>query len=210
MLFTPQCFDIIHRKTVADERFQPGTTAWEITQCPEEQSFIDNGYYWMENSSDNDWMYYKYKLPLKRRDDWLLHTQLELLRSESYGHYGLVWGFDADIEQLNRFTVSADGERCLVMHFQKDHRVVYHRYQKRFATPLKGTVELSILKISNYYYFLVNKTMIYLCEASAFAAAGPYAGYYLEPGLFVRSPFFKAERLTVQPAVAEPLDAPYL
>lgn len=201
---------MVHRHAVADERFAPGTTGWERVQNEDEHTFIEKGHYWMENRSDTRWMYYKYKLPLKRNDDWMLRTEVELMRREGYGHYGLVWGFDEDREHLNRFTVSADGRRCLVMHFQKDHHVVYHRYQKRLSRPLQGKVELGILKIGSYYYFLLNRELVYVCEASAFAAEGPYAGYYTEPGIFIRSSCFKAERLVVLPAVANLPEQLYL
>jgi hypothetical protein len=210
MTFTPQRFEIIHRETVVHETFQQTPTAWEITSKPEEQAFFKNGCYWMENRSENRWMYYKYKLPLKTKDDWMLKTEIELLSKDAYGHYGLAWGFSENREVLNRFTVSADGERCLVMQFQKDHHRVFHRYQKRIVLDPQQPIELGILKISNYFYFLLNKQVIYICEAGQFANEGPYAGYYVEPDLFIRSRHFIAERLIVQPAVAEPHETLYL
>ena len=207
MFFAPQRFQILHRQVITDERFPPGPTRWEITQKPEEQSFIDQGYYWMENRSYRRWMYYSYKLPLKPGEDWVLHTQMELLSSDGLGHYGLVWGYGKDLYNLNRFTVSADGERCVVMHFNKDHYVVHHRFHKRMDKPFDTEkITLTIMKIRNYYYFMLNKEILYISESSVFAADGPYAGYYVEPGLFVRSPCFKAERLITKNVVAEPTD----
>lgn len=207
MFFAPQRFQILNRETIVDERFCNNSFHWKIIQKIEEQSFFDQGYYWMENRSQRQWMYYSYKLPLKPGEDWVLRTEIELMRCDTLGHYGLVWGFRKALFDLNRFTISADGERCVVMHFNKDHYIVHHRFHNRMDQPLDTEkITLTIMKIKNYYYFMINKMMIYICEASVFAADGPYAGYYVEPGLFVRSPCFKAERLITKNVVAEPTD----
>ena len=203
-MLIPQVIEVIHRQTVVNELFHPGTTPWELVHKESEQAFIKDGYYWMENTSHTDWMYYKYKIPFKRETDWLLDAELELISpsQSSFGHYGLVWGFQEDREYLNKFTVSADGDRCLVMHFQKDHHRIMHRYQKKLTPAPHGQpVQLSILKAQNYYYFLVNRTMVYMCEASCFAHRGPYMGYYVEPGLFIRSPRITLERFITKQAV---------
>lgn len=196
MILTPQAIEILDRQIVFNDLFHPGLSSWEITSKPEEQSYIRNGYYWMENKSDNHWMYYKNKMPLMPSDDFFIDTQLDLLSDRGYGYFGLCWGFDEDKEVLNRFTLSADGERCTVIHFQKDHNRVFHRFQVKTNLQLKNTtIGLSILKIQNYYYFLLNKKLVYCCDVTRFAQQGPYFGYYVEPGLFIRSPYMTVERL---------------
>ncbi len=152
----------------------------------------------MENLTESRWNYYKNKMPANIGENWMIETSIELLSRDQYGHFGIVWGFDDDREHLNRFTISADGERGVVMHFQKDHHRVYHRYQKNFSDlSTSYPVNLAVLKLDNYFYFLVERQLMYICEQSHMANEGNGFGYYIEPGLFIRSSYMTVNRLTL-------------
>jgi len=201
-LVLQQC-DVLHNESLFKDDFDNNLKGWEIVKNDDENAFIKDGYYWMENTSKNRWMYYKTKLPLKRKEDFLIDTEIEILTKDAHGHVGLVWGFDKDREILNRFTVSADGERFLVMHFQRNHHRVFHRYH---SWELKGSstnkIRLSIARIAGYFYFMYNGKTVYTAHASQFADYGPYFGYYVEPGIMIRSRFIEAKRLITQPSEA--------
>ncbi|MFN5335380.1 MAG: hypothetical protein ACK5BV_09355 [Bacteroidota bacterium] len=210
MNIIPQTYEAHYMQQVLQENFLTENNGWEITHKPEERAFIMNRHYWMENLTASRWMYYKKKMPFKKNENWTLQTEIELLSKEEHGHFGLVWGFDQEFDRLNRFTVSADGERGLVMHFQKDHHWVKHRYQKTFSSPLSTKkVHLTILKMEDYFYFLVNRKMMYMCERSNFADMGPYFGYYVEPGLFIRSSQISLERIIITESPKEDFEALY-
>ena len=153
----------------------------------------------MENLTDSKWNFYKSRLPDHLGPNWIIETQIELLSRNEFGHFGLVWGFDQSREYVNRFTLSADGIRGLVMHFQKDHQRVFHRFQKEYSeAQTDGYVDFGLLKIDTYYYFLLNKQLMYVCEQSHFANQGNYFGYYLEPGLQIRSSYMTVNRLKIE------------
>lgn len=198
MIITPQTFQLAENKMVFNKVFVPGQSAWEMVDTDSERTFIKNNHYYMENLTESRWNYYKNKMPANIGENWMIETSIELLSRDQYGHFGIVWGFDEEREHLNRFTVSADGERGVVMHFQKDHHRVYHRYQKNFSDlSTSYPVNLAVLKLDNYFYFLVERQLMYICEQSHMANYGNGFGYYIEPGLFVRSSYMTVNRLTL-------------
>jgi hypothetical protein len=198
MIITPQTFQLAENKMVFNKVFVPGQSAWEMVDTDSERTFIKNNHYYMENLTEGRWNYYKNKMPANIGENWMIETSIELLSRDQYGHFGIVWGFDEEREHLNRFTVSADGERGVVMHFQKDHHRVYHRYQKNFSDlSTSYPVNLAVLKLDNYFYFLVERQLMYICEQSHMANYGNGFGYYIEPGLFVRSSYMTVNRLTL-------------
>jgi len=198
MIITPQTFQLAENKMVFNKVFVPGQSAWEMVDTDSERTFIKNNHYYMENLTESRWNYYKNKMPANIGENWMIETSIELLSRDQFGHFGIVWGFDEDREHLNRFTVSADGERGVVMHFQKDHHRVYHRFQKNF-TDLSTSypVNLAVLKLDNYFYFLVERQLMYICEQSHMANEGNGFGYYIEPGLFIRSSYMTVNRLAL-------------
>lgn len=188
--------EILHSETLFRDDFDNNLKNWETVKNDDEQAFIKDGYYWMENTSNSRWMYYKTKLPLNKKDDFLIDTEIEILSKNEYGHVGLVWGFGKGVEVLNRFTVSADGKRVLVMQFDKNHHREYHRFHSWNLKPSKeGSVRLSIAKIDGYFYFLHNGNLVYSCHISHFADDGPYIGFYVEPGILIRSSYIETKRL---------------
>jgi hypothetical protein len=204
MNIIPQFYEADHLQPALQEHFLTEHNGWEITQKADERAFILHQHYWMENMTETRWMYYKKKMPFKANENWLLQTEIELLSRDEHRHFGLVWGFDEEFDRLNRFTVSADGERGLVMQFQKDHQWVKHRFQKLFTPTLYlGKVHLSILKLEDYFYFLVNKKLMYMCERSNFSSTGSYFGYYVESGLFIRSPYIGLDRIIMTASPTE-------
>ena len=198
MIITPQSFQLAENKMVFNKIFVPGQSAWEMVDTDSERTFIKNNHYYMENLTESRWNYYKNKMPANIGENWMIETSIELLSRDQYGHFGIVWGFDEEREHLNRFTVSADGERGVVMHFQKDHHRVYHRYQKNFSDlSTSYPVNLAVLKLDNYFYFLVERQLMYICEQSHMANEGNGFGYYIEPGLFIRSSYMTVNRLAL-------------
>jgi len=208
MTITPQTFQLSQNKMVFDKIFVPEQTAWEVVDKDSERAFIRNNHYYMENLSDNRWNIYHNKIPSNIGENWMIETSMEVLSQDQHGHFGIVWGFDEEREILNRFTVSADGERGLVMHFQKDHHRVFHRYQKIFPDlPISYPIHLAVLKLDNYFYFLANRQLMYICEQSHLADYGNGFGYYIEPGLFIRSSFMSVNQLTLEDVRRERFDS---
>ena len=199
MIITPQSFRIKEKKIVFNKVFVPGQSSWEIVDNETERTFIKNNHYYMENFTNSSWNFYKNRMPKETGECWMIETQIEFLGKDRYGQCGIVWGFDESNEMLNRFTISADGKRGVVMQFQKDHVRVPHRFPIHFSTPFDlALIDLSIIKMNRYFYFLINKELIYICEQSHFAESGNYFGYYIEPDLFVRSPYMIVSKLTIE------------
>ena len=112
-------------------------------------------------------------------------------------HFGLVWGFDKNFEYLNRFTLSADGKRAIIMNFEKNHNHIIHRFHKRKLPKINMNepVQFSIIKLNGNFYFLINKYIVYIAHESLFVNSGNYAGYYIEPRLSIKSNFFEVKKI---------------
>jgi hypothetical protein len=200
MLLHHTICNLLLQETVLKENFTNPISNWEQVKNTAEQAFIKDGHYWMENKDTDRWKYYKHILPLKLEADCMIDTHIELMSTTDSGHYGLVWGFDDAREILNRFTVSADGKRFYIMQFQKDHHRVFHRFHTLLPNGIKDMVRLTIIKAQEYFYFLVNGILLYTCHQKQFACMGNNFGYYVEPGIFIRSNYIAVKRLLTKPA----------
>ncbi len=191
-------FEVESCRAVLTETFINNKRKWEEIDIESEKAIIKDGYYWMSNTSRNRWNFYKTKTSLRKGQDFIIETIIELEKKEDvYGHFGLVWGFDEDRKYLNRFTLSADGKRALIMHYEKDHHRIFHRFQNRKLPKfnMKKSVRFTIIKLEDYFYFFINKQKIYVAHASAFCANGSFIGYYIEPQLSMKSNFFEVKKV---------------
>jgi hypothetical protein len=194
-----ELFQIVNRQSILLENFSNNNRKWEIVDIETEKTMIKEGYYHMHNTSTRRWNYYKMKTALKKGQDFIIETIIELNKKEdNYGHFGLLWGFDNKIDYVNRFTLSADGKRALIMHFEKDHHKIYHRFQNRKLPfiNLKKPIQFSIIKLGEYLHFFINQRKIYLAHESLFANDNSYIGYYIEPGLSIKSNYLEVKKLS--------------
>lgn len=189
-------------QSVLQDNFSNNKRKWEITDIQSEKSEIKKGYYHMDNKSETRWNFYKTKTSLKDNQDFVFEASIELeSKEDSWGHFGLVWGFDEEHQFLNRFTLSGDGRRALIMHFQKDHKRVFHRFQNRKLPKfnINKPILFSIIKMGDYFHFLINETTAYIAHESLFAAEGNYIGYYIEPGLSIKSNYIEVKKIKARP-----------
>jgi len=193
-----ELFHVERCQTKLKSDFSKGKHQWEQVNNASEESKIDNGYYWMKNKSSHNWHYFKVKSPVSHFENVVFDTSIELISKNEHGHFGLVWGFDKNMEILNRFCLSADGERLLIMQFQKDHEKVFHRFHKRLSPKINVNqpVRFTIIKMGNYFHFLINQKNMYICHESQFNNNDRFVGYYVEPGLHIKSSYFEIKKLT--------------
>lgn len=193
-----ELFHVERCQTKLKSDFSKGKHQWEQVNNASEESKIENGFYWMKNKSPHNWHYFKTKSPVYHFENVVFDTSIELDSKNEHGHFGLVWGFDKNMEVLNRFSLSADGERLLIMQFQKDHEKIFHRFHKR-VTPkinMNQPVRFTIIKMGNYFHFLINQKNMYICHESQFNNNDQFVGYYVEPGLHIKSSYFEIKKLT--------------
>lgn len=193
-----ELFHVERCQTKFKSDFSTNKQHWEKVNNEFEEAKIDKGFYWMKNKSSQQWHYFKTKSPVYHFDHFVFDTSIELLSKNEQGHFGLVWGFDKNMENLNRFCLSADGERLLIMHFQKNHETVFHRFHKRLSPKINMNqpIRFTIIKMGNYFHFLINKKNRYICHESQFNNNDQFVGYYLEPGLHIKSSYFEIKKLT--------------
>lgn len=196
-----ELFDIESMQILLSDNFKNNKNKWEEINIDSEKASIKDGYYYMDNTSKSSWNYYKNKAPFKKGQNFVVDSLITLEKKEDvYGHFGLIWGFDEERKYLNRFTLSADGKRVLVMHFEKDHHKIYHRFQNKKLPKfdMKKPIRFSIIKLGEYFYFFINKQKVYLAHESMFCANGFFVGYYIEPHLSIKSNFFEVKKINVR------------
>jgi len=152
--------NILHEEVLLEDDFNNKFEGWEIVEDEDEKSFIKDSHYWMENKSNNRWMFYHKKLPVKKQDNFIIKAEIELLQSSrGYGQYGLVWGFDKEHNELNKFVVSSDHDDYTIAKFQKNHEFTTHRFNRNYEKhPFEDNKQFfSIVKLEDYYYFFLNR-----------------------------------------------------
>lgn len=190
-------FDVKKIKTIIKERFRDNKRGWEITESDTEKSAIENGCFYMHNKQDTTWTFYKMKCKGVVDSDFMVVANIQPLDTKTRGQFGLVWGFNEGIDTLNRFSVSECGKYVLIMDFDKDHRRILYRLGLRDVVkinPKKG-VEFCIIKVGDHYYFLINRQLVAICHEQHFTLFGEYIGYYIEPGMQIRSGQFDVKIL---------------
>ena len=195
-----QVFRVDKSYSLLRENFSSNKRKWEIIDNKNETAFIDKESYFMENKSVSHWHYYKIKTPLKSKDEFVIETEIQLLSKDQFGHFGLLWGFDKEDDVLNKFTISADGERALMMQFEKNHKKNYYRIQCRDFNKINtnNPVKMSIIKLGGFYYFCINNELINIVNESHFVITGSYIGFYLEPGIAIKSNRLEIKKLTAR------------
>ena len=196
--------DILHQEVVLEDNFDSKFEGWELIEDEDEHAFIKDSHYWMENKSSNRWMFYHKKLPVKPRENFIIRADIELINSfRKFGQYGLVWGFDKEHEELNKFVVSTDNDDFTVAKFQKNHQYIKHRFSNRFEKDKFETNKqfFSIVKLESYYYFFLNKydRPVYVMHMSQMFMEGDRFGFYVEPGIMIRCDSIKVKRLITEP-----------
>ena len=194
---------ILHRITVFEDDFQNNNAGWEIIDCETEHSFINDSHYFLENKSENHWMFYHKALTGSFPKNFVINTEIELLENKGYGQFGLLWGFTDPSHILNRFVRSAETERFTITRFEKNHHRSFHRFSDQFKKePETGSKQFfSIMLLNDYYYFFLHKYQrpIYICHKSHMQSEGNRFGFYIEPGLTIRVDKIKIERLILKP-----------
>jgi len=156
----------------------------------------DEGYQ-IENHSETAWQVHRVRAPLPREGDFSIEAELSCLSKEAYGHFGLVWGLDPTRESGNRFTLSADGERIVMLRFNKKHRKTTYRTQLRPRQGLKPgeRVHLALVRMQGYCHFLLQGELINVVREDPFRATGTEWGFFLEPGLTIVCHALRVNRL---------------
>lgn len=181
---------IIQKKIVLENIFSKSHYDWELIDDAEEKSWIDNGCYYMQNKSKNRWMFYHKKMPLQPNNNFIITAEIEVLKHQGYGQYGLVWGFNAPHQQLNKFTVSVNQSTFSVAKFEKNYHHYFHRFSDVFK---KNTTQtnpqiFTIVCLNAYCYFYLNHSNypLYICHKAHLTTEGNRFGFYIEPGITIR------------------------
>lgn len=194
---------IVHRETIFEDDFVNNIAGWEKIQDEDEQSFIADSHYYMENKTTLRWMFYHKELPRKLPQHYVINTEIEILEHQGFGQFGLVWGFTKPHHVLNRFVVSAETDRFTVTRFEKDHFRTFHRYSGSFEKEhMSGNKRfLSVMLLEDYFYFFLHhhQRPVYICHKSHMHTEGNRFGFYVEPGIMIRADKIKVQKLVVNP-----------
>jgi hypothetical protein len=137
---------------------------------------------------------------LKSKDEFTIETEIQLLSKDQFGHFGLIWGFDKEDSVMNKFTISADGERALMMQYEMNHKKINYRIQCKNFNKINtiNPVKISIIKLGGFYYFCINNELINIVNENHFVFTGSYLGFYLEPGIAIKNNRLEIKKLTAR------------
>jgi hypothetical protein len=176
------CNDSFH------DDFKDNRFGWEVTDKKNEFSAIMNDEYVMINKSKSRWNYYHMPCSCLIGKHWQLEASLTCDPHDACNKFGLMWGFGLKAEVFNRFSLSADGEHVSIVCFDRNHHRIYHRfYTGGLNVSTTSEIRMSIIRNGNYYFFTINQQTVYISHVSHFMNLGNRFGFYVEPGLTIRS-----------------------
>ena len=172
-------FDIILKDDFIDNR-----NGWELSDKDTEKAEIAENGYKLENKDSGNWHHFSIFPKVSLLKNVLIQCRIEIDKHEGPGQFGLIWGFDQKLSRLNRFCFSAEGRGCSIMHFEKNHRPVFHRYYDPFfKIDLSRPVIIELRESNDYWFFRVNKQLVYIAHQVHFGSLGTGIGFYLDPGV---------------------------
>lgn len=179
-----------HRtKILFEDSFSDNLHHWQLENQESEFAQIQEGHFVMENLSRSQWQFHRTLLPDVLPKHFQIDASIELEKSSSIGHFGLVWGFGEMFTRLNRFTISANFKRAVLMHFERNHNPVIHRFQSREIPIIKNheKIRFRVIQTHGYCFFYLQDQFVYLVHADHLADPNKAIGFYLEPNLKIRA-----------------------
>ena len=174
-------FEMILKDDFIDNRH-----GWELSNKNSEKAEITENGYQLENKDSDSWHHFSIFPKIESLKNVLIQCRIELNSHEGPGQFGLIWGFDQKLSRLNRFCLSTEGRGCSVLHFEKNHRPVFHRYYDPFfKIDLSMPVVFELRESNDYWFFRINKQLVYMAHQIHFASIGAGVGFYLDPGVAI-------------------------
>lgn len=174
-------------QVIIHDDFTDNRNGWQLTDAETESAILTSDGYLLENKDNTRWHHFSIFPDITTLKNILIKCKLEIDIESVPGQAGLLWGFDKNKSQLNRFCLSAAGKGCSVMHFEKNHRPVFHRFYDPFVDiGLSRSVVMEIREANGYWFFRINKKLVYIAHEIHFASKGCGIGFYLDPGVKVR------------------------
>ena len=171
---------------VLTEDFSDNRLGWELTQNQTESASITESGYHLKNSSMSHWHHFSIFPGIASLQNTRIQCRIEIDPNSGPGQMGLIWGFDKKMSRLNRFCLSTEGRGCSVLHFQKNHQPVFHRFYEPFVAINRAKpVVLGIAEKYGYWSFYINKKLVYIGHQIHFSHLGNGIGFYLDPGVSI-------------------------
>lgn len=177
--------DFIANGFIIKDDFSDNRYGWEIVDSTKEMAHFTTEGYVLANKDLDQWHHFSLYPAAVSLKDILIRCRFEIDSDSGCGQIGLIWGFDSKMTQLNRFCLSAAGRGCSILHFERNHRPVFHRFYDPFIDigSENRTVVLEIRESNGYWFFRVNKQLVYVAHEIHFASKGAGVGFYLDPGV---------------------------
>ena len=87
--------NILYEETMLEDDFRNHTEGWELIEDEQEKSFIKDSNYWMENKSNDRWMFYHKKLPVTSKENFVIRTEKNTTGLEYAIYYtGYIIGYN--------------------------------------------------------------------------------------------------------------------
>lgn len=193
-----QIFRVSSCTSVLKEDFRSKKRKWETIDS--ESGVINDGFYHMQNDASDKHACYKTNAPLKSKEDFLMDASVELVNHNKSGYFGLVWGVDKVFNYSNKFTISFDGENAIITSCEKNSKSNYYQFEGKILPKIKPDepVRFSVIKLGAFYYYLINNKIINIVNETQLVFGGPCIGFYVDPGLSVKSKYLEIKKINAE------------
>lgn len=177
---------------IIKDNFSDNRYGWEVVDSPTEKAAIARKGYVLENRNTQRWHHFSLFPALASLRDISIRCSMEIAADSGMGQMGLMWGYNEKLHQINRFCLSTSGIGCSVMHFERNHLPVFHRFYDPFVQiNTNKPVMLEVREGKGYWYFRMNKQLVYIGHQIHFSNKGSGMGFYLDPGVKIRISTFE-------------------
>ncbi len=197
--------EITKQVIVLDEFFHNNRNKWPVVNNDNETTFLEDGYYYMLNNSNDEMQVYSKESNLHADDDFLITAKIDCIKSNVAGNYGLVWGVGQKPDHLNRFTVNTHDSKFEVIHSGNGKQTPIVQ-KSGIANSIKlreSTInEISLVKIGNQLYFFINdpESPVFQSDWSGYPCYGNRVGFFTEPGQHIRAHRIQVRKLILKSA----------
>jgi hypothetical protein len=171
---------------ILTDSFTDNQNGWEITDTVKEVAALTDQGYHLVNKDVDRWHHFSIFPKFVTLKNLFIQCRIEVNKGIGPGQFGIIWGFDKKLQRLNRFCLSSEGRGCTVMHFERNHRPVFHRFYDPFMKiDASQPILLEILERDGYWYFRINKKLVYITHQTHMADLGNGIGFYVDPGVSI-------------------------
>lgn len=173
------------------------TKKWSFKNCNAETILFKDDALHIKNNTTIENTYLQINTGLNFKDDFLIDSIFEIENKNTPGFFGIIWGIDKKVEPSNRFSLSTNKKEDFFITCHSGEKAERNKTRQHNIRQPKKKMEnrLTIIKLGDFYYFMINKKIVNIMICSNFTIDSPLAGVYVAPGINLKVKLFVVKKI---------------